>query len=128
MKKEIIVKLGDDREVVVRKLALREYADLLKTLDGLPKSLSELDATSNDDILSNLPSIVAVALPEVIKIIAFASKLTEEEVDELGLDEAVELLAAIIEVNQISKVAEKVKKLLARRQAAPKTATGSIAQ
>jgi hypothetical protein len=103
-------------------LPLRKIAEVFKVLQDLPKIFNErfadqdLSKIPNDQIVAMLPSIIGDALPEVAKLIAVATPLEENEVlDELGLNEAIELLVAIFQVNDFSKVVDNVKKLTARR-------------
>jgi hypothetical protein len=110
------------KDIVVEKLPLRKIAEVFKVLQDLPKIFNErfadqdLSKIPNDQIVAMLPSIIGDALPEVAKLIAVATPLEENEVlDELGLNEAIELLVAIFQVNDFSKVVDNVKKLTARR-------------
>lgn len=116
MKKEITVKISD-RSITVRKLPLSKYSELLAALETLPQQLADFDGKSNEELLANLPKIISVALPEVVKVIAVAAEMEPEEVDELSLDEVVDLMIAIVEVNRIAEVAANIKKLLARKPA-----------
>lgn len=126
MKKEITVEL-EDRSVVVRKLPLRKYADVLRAIETLPQGMKDFDKKSEDELFSDLPKMIADSFPQFLKVIAVATDLTEDEIDDAGLDGATELVMAIIEVNQITKVAKNIKKLLARRREQPQP-TGSTAQ
>lgn len=111
--KTIKIKL-DGLEVEVKKLPLGKYAELLGALDELPKHLSGFDTKSTDALMAELPKLIAVALPDVIKIISIATDLTPEQVAELGLDDVVKIITALIEVNNYREVFENIKKLTAR--------------
>ena len=111
--KEIEVKL-DDRTVVVKKLPLGRYAELLKALKKLPENLGGLDKMKEDEIFRKLPTLIAGALPDCIDMLAIATPLTVDELNTLGLDEAVELFLAVIKVNNYQDIYGKVKKALAQ--------------
>lgn len=111
--KTIKLKL-DSIEVEVKKLPLGKYAELLGALDELPKSLAGIDTQSTDAIMAQLPKIIAVAFPEVVKVLCIATDLTVEEVNGLGLDEVVKIVTALIEVNNYKEVFANIKKLTAR--------------
>lgn len=117
---------GED--IVISKLPLRKISEVFKALENLPKTFTDkfegqdLTAISNDQIVTLLPDIIADALPEVAKLIAVATPLKEDQVlDELGLSDAVEVLVAIFEVNDFSKVVDNIKKLVARKPLNVKT-------
>lgn len=106
----------------MRKMALGDYAGVLRALDKLPKAIAEITKRddkdiTNDYILSILPQLLADHLDELAAILATATDRDAEFfTKELDLAEAVEVFAAIFELNDYSKVATVVKKLMAARQ------------
>lgn len=115
MNKETIV-IINDRKVVVKKMPLGKYAEVFSALRELPKHLSKIDETSNEEWIEQIPNLISVALPEVAKIVSVASGVPAKELEEeVGLSEFTELVIAIIEVNDVEKVIENVKKLLVRK-------------
>lgn len=111
--KSITVKL-DDRELEVKKLPLGKYGELLAAVQELPKTLGGLEGISNDQIFEKLPLLISKSLPDVIGILTIATDLKKEEIEMMGLDEAIKVVVAIIEVNNYRDVFENVKKVLAR--------------
>lgn len=111
----VTIVLEDDRKVVVSKLPLKKYVDVFNAIGKLPEQLDQIAGKSNQEIFTELPSLIATFLPEVARILSVATGLKEEEIMELGLDEATELFVAVIEVNNISKVTDNIKKLTARQ-------------
>lgn len=105
----------ENKTIEVKKLPLGKYAELLKALDELPKVLSGLDGFTNSEMLEALPKIIAQSYPDFKKIFAIATPLKEEEIDELGLDEAVDIVIAIIEANNYKHIFEKIKNLTAQQ-------------
>lgn len=103
-----------NKEIEIKKLPLGKYADLLKALKTLPTQLGNLAGQSNDEIFAKLPFLIGESLPDVLEIIRIGTDLSEEEVQNLGLDEAIECLMAIAKVNRFGEVWEKVKKGIAR--------------
>lgn len=110
-----IVKL-DNKSITVSKLPLGKYAELLKALKDMPEHLQGLDNLDNKKILDVLPTMLTQSLPDVIKILTITTPLTESEIIELGLDEVVKVVKAVIEVNNYMEVWSTVKKALAQRQ------------
>lgn len=122
MNKSSITLKINGKDVVIEKLPLRRIAEVFKALEKLPAKFvdkfggTELTSIPNDKVLEMLPEIIGDSLPEIAKLISVASPLSEEEVlDEIGLSEAIEVLTAIFQVNDFSKVVDNVKKLLARK-------------
>lgn len=110
-----IVKL-DSKSITVSKLPLGKYAELLKALKDMPEHLQGLDNLDNKKILDVLPTMLTQSLPDVIKILTITTPLTESEIIELGLDEVVKVVKAVIEVNNYMEVWSTVKKAIAQRQ------------
>lgn len=113
MTNSIKVKL-DIRELEVKKLPLGKYAELLKAVHELPKNLGGLDKMTNDQLFEKLPFLIATSLPDLMGILAIATDLKAEEINEMGLDEAVKVIVAVIEVNNYRNVFENIKKVVAR--------------
>lgn len=115
--KSITIQL-DDKQVVIQKLPLRKIAEVFKALEKLPSKFADIDFKNidNNELMGMLPGMIGDVLPEVAKLISIATPLTEEQVlDELGLAEVIEVLTAMFEVNDFSKVVDNVKKLMARK-------------
>lgn len=110
--KTITVNL-EDREVEVSKLPIGEYADLLKAIKNLPKHFNNLENLKIDDIVLMLPEIAGDSMPDLINIVAIATKLPADEVGKMGLDEIIKLVEAVYQVNNFAGVIEVLKKALA---------------
>lgn len=100
----------DNKTVVIEKMPLGRYAEVLTLLNQLPEKIGGLDNLTSDEILRKLPSIIATSLPEVVNILSVATGLTIEEVNALGLDEVVRLAIAVYEVNNYRDIIERIKK------------------
>jgi uncharacterized radical SAM superfamily protein len=108
------ITLASKKELVINKLPLKKYVDLLKSLQELPKHLGALQGLTNEEIFAKLPDLVANALPDVVRVICVATDLTEDEVYEMGLDEVVNVFLGIIEENKYVDVYNKIKKAVAQ--------------
>lgn len=108
---EATIKL-DIGTIKVQKLPLKKYSELLKMLQTIPTKLVGLKSAETTEIIRNLPLIVAESLPEVINILCFASSLTPEQAEDerFGLDDAVQIVIAILEVNNYTGIYERLKK------------------
>lgn len=103
------------RDVVVTEVPLGKYVELLKSLDELPKYLDKLDGLKNEEIISQLPTIIAACINDFIKIIVVCTDLKAEELNtEVGIKGTTELVLAIVEVNDYSAAWDNIKKVLAR--------------
>ncbi len=94
----------------VYKLRLSEYALVFDKLQKLPALLSEFTEVSNAAILSALPRLVATALPEVLEILAIATRKTVAELDEtMSPATAVHCVKALFTVNDFFGLWEEMK-------------------
>ncbi|MFW5916452.1 MAG: hypothetical protein ACOCTM_03160 [Bacteroidota bacterium] len=115
--------------VTVIKAPLGDYkrlSDCLKNLlNLLPEVLAEKGLESKEefenyfnqmttrDAIMLLPDMMGAAFDEVIKLLSLGTDAEVEELKEkVGIDEAMELFEAIIEVNKLIKVVEKGKNLM----------------
>lgn len=120
-----------DKEVTIKKLPLGKYAELIKSIDkelpDLFKQFEGLDLDDNEGMLKALPEIITGALPQFAKILSIATyyrnddrklvlQLTAEDIEEeVGLDEAMDILVAAWEVNNLKKLADKAKKWMPKK-------------
>lgn len=114
------------RTIKVKKAPLgkwKQLTDNVKVLfDLLPEVLEEkgienpqeyMMQMSEKEIISYLPDMFRVATDEVIDILSLGTGVDIETLEkEVGIDEAVELFEAVVEVNNLVKVVEKGKNLM----------------
>lgn len=109
--------LTDAKDVEVGLLPLRAYGELLKALQGTFKTLvNEFDGAETDDLAEKIPMLIADNLEEAAKIIEIGTKgqvTSDELLDKRGLADAIELLTAIIEENDVEGIVGSVKKATA---------------
>lgn len=110
--KQITVNI-DGQKVIVSELPIGKYAELIKALKQLPKHLAGFDQLNNDQIIEKLPEIITDSLPEFLDILAIATPLTKEQLQELGLAKIVKLVMAVMEVNEYKEIYDSIKKVLA---------------
>jgi hypothetical protein len=112
----------DDGDVVVRRLPLRDYAELLRAFKKLPGNLGQfIDGTdakvfkesSTKDLIESMLPLFADAWGDLCAILAVPTDKDEEFIAELDGADAIEVLVAILELNNYKKIAAAVKKLLA---------------
>ena len=111
-------------EVVVRKLALGDYAALLRALKKLPTEIGKFvqgnsaDALSDNEVLfSNLPAIIADAIPEFAEVLAVASDKDPQFYLEGDLADAIEVFAAALQLNVYTRITATLKKMTVRKPA-----------
>ena len=84
--KTIVVQL-DSGPVDVKKLPLGKYALLLQELQKLPEILEKLTSFESDEILQQLPSMLATSWSDIIGIMSIATGVDKKELEEdIGLD------------------------------------------
>ena len=125
----VSTELGD---VVVHKMPLNDYAELLRALDKLPEHIGKLvndkggKELDRSELLMMLPSLAADSLGELAAVLAVPTDKDAEFILKLDPADMLELLDQILEVNQFERIVAAVKKMLARRSGkakAPANAT-----
>lgn len=137
---EVNVSLGNsiivsvnDRKIPVKKLGLIKYVSMTRTVKSLIsvglellRKLLQFQNGANDEveeiptheranfIASVLTETLEQNLMEVIKLIDLCVDDLEFDYicDEVGLDDAIKLLKAIVEVNKLEKIGEEIKNML----------------
>lgn len=96
------------KKITVKKLSLRKISQLFEQLKSLPKELTTIDKMSNEQILESLPMMLAGIMPSIAGVIVTAiddSEVNEEFLlDACGLDDNLEIIKAVLEVNNIDKI------------------------
>ena len=115
------VKFMDGSEIIVNKLPLGKYAQLLIALKNMPtevmSELSNIDAQSEDNAIQGIFGLVGTAWAQVLDIISIGSGIDKDRIENdpiIGLDGGVELLVAIIEVNNLAVVIGNLKNVFNR--------------
>lgn len=111
--------------VVVKKLAMGDYAELLRAFKKLPGEVAKFmgdneseDLKNNDTWIIGLPTIIADALPEFCAVLAVASdKDADFHLNELDLADNIDVFAAALELNDYKRVIAAVKKIMAPSKA-----------
>jgi hypothetical protein len=114
----VSTELGD---VVVHKMPLNDYAELLRALDKLPEHIGKLvdekggKELDRSQLLMLLPSLAADSLGELAAVMAVPTDKDAAFILQLDPADTLELLDSILEVNQFERIVAAVKKMLARR-------------
>ena len=122
--KTLTIKIND-KEVIIKKLALGRYAEVLGALDKLPEKLGGFDALTPEKVMAALPKMISESFPELVQIVSIASGIPENELaEEYGLDDTTILLKGIFEVNDFNLVKKNIRGLF-QKQEVVEVKTGS---
>ncbi len=110
-------------EIIIAKLPIGRYAELLAAIQELPKKFKGFTELKTEEIVAIIPQLIGECLPDVLRIIQVSTTLEMEQINALGLSEVVEILVTIFEVNNYQKVFEQIKKVVAHQQAVPEIKT-----
>ena len=110
--------------VVVKKLAMQDYAELLRALKKLPAALGDFIGGNSKEELQDtaklgevLPTIIADAVPEFCAVLAVCTdKDAEFHLKELDLADNVDVFAAALQLNDYQRIIAAVKKIMAPSQ------------
>jgi hypothetical protein len=110
-------------KVTVNKLPIGKIAKLIEGFKDLPPEIkgafSSWDAETRDAdfLFEHVPMLMTVSINKVSTFVVDASnskELTEKLLlEDLGMDDTVDLIEAILEVNNIRGIIDKVKKMFA---------------
>lgn len=99
----------------IYKLKMSEYAQVFDKLREIPAMLGGLNLESPASMLAALPKLVSTALPEVMDVLAVATRKTKEEIDEeMEPKTAIKCLKAMLEINDFLGVWEEINGMLPR--------------
>ncbi|MGM0815288.1 MAG: hypothetical protein ACQEUO_07165 [Bacillota bacterium] len=103
-----------DKTVQVPKLTPVKWKALFEVVDRLPHLfITVLSTSGQDDFASTLVAAAKLAMDEVAKIVAVLSGLDEDYVlENVGTDEIIDFLIAVVEKNRLQSVAKNLKSLL----------------
>lgn len=88
---------------------MSEYAQVFDKLQNLPALIGGLNLESSASMLAALPKLVATALPEVMDVLAVATRTSKEEIDEkMEPKTAIKCLKAMLEINDFLGVWEEI--------------------
>lgn len=114
---KIIGVSGNEYAFTVSKLPLGKVINLLNTVEKLPKEIADIDKMNESEILQNIAQLVALALPKFVGVIAEAiddESITQDVLlDEFGFDDIFEVIFTILEVNNVVKIFQTIKKMQA---------------
>ena len=123
----VVFKDGQEKKekIEVRKAGLGKWKLIIDNLKRVENLLPEvvksrgyedpnqfIDNLTPADLIGLIPQALSFALDEIIEVLSLGTGVDKEFLEEhVGPDEAVELFTAIVEVNNLYKVAEVGKKL-----------------
>jgi hypothetical protein len=104
----------NDREVLVEKKGLLDWAEVASRFDNFLGSIfNNMDSMTEQNWTERLPKLIAENLPVVIDILEIGTPVPREELEHnLGLDEAIDLIIAMVELNNLLTLSDKAKNLL----------------
>lgn len=96
------------KKITVKKLSLRKIISLIKQLKSFPKEITMIDEMKSDEIMEKLPMLLATILPSIAGIVVEAvgeDQISEDFLlDECGIDDNLDLINALLEVNNLGKI------------------------
>lgn len=112
----------DQGDVVVHKMPLGDYGQILRVLDALPdtikkfvgdKTEAELKAMTYTDLLDFLPTLLADSWPDVVALISVPTDKDADFLAKVDGPDAFDIIVAILQLNDFMRIAASIKKLQA---------------
>lgn len=117
------IKLSNDLVLIISKKPIGKIIKLLKEIQKLPPELSKIGNNPTDDVVEQLPMILATSMDSAADIIVKAvdqPNFTKEVLEaELGLEDVLLIVQTFLEVNNVSGILEQIKKVQATVKPAP---------
>lgn len=116
MNKTKIIKIND-KEVTIKKMAVGQFAKLMLAIENLPNiilnnfSLEEAQVMDINSLLVKLPNVLAHSQDELFKVVEVASGIKKKEIEQLDYEEFLDVITAILELNNFNAIVNKVKNL-----------------
>lgn len=108
--------------VKVHKMPLKDYAELLRAFKNLPQMIAkftdsgtELKDMSDLETLDLIRDMLIDSWDDLIAIVAVPTDQDAETLGKLDGTDSIEVIDAILELNDIPRIIAAVKKILARR-------------
>lgn len=104
--------------VLVKKLALYDYAEFFRALKKLPAEIGKMGQIDKDNALAVLPEVLAESYGDFIAVLAVVTDKDEEffKSPDIDLADALEIVEAGLRLNDYNKIVSSVKKIMAQRQ------------
>lgn len=117
MKPTTTVILADGKELTLELLPLRSFGELLLALqDTVIDIFNQFQELNEDQILERLPQLIADNIDDVAKIIEIGTRgaiTAKEAADERGLADAITIITALLQVNDVKQIVGAIKKAIA---------------
>lgn len=104
--------------VVIRKLKVGEYVEILRELKTIPAKIGEIigmDNFNNQKLVELAPAIIDDFFPEICKIFAKSSDKDEQFYAACYPDELVDIFVELYLLNDFTKIGDSIKKITARK-------------
>ncbi len=104
----------NDKILLIKKLPLGKYAELLKAFEQLPQYAEKWSGTV-DETIKNLPYLVQNCADDLFRVINIVTDAPVDEIkNEWGLSDLTVVIEAVYETNEYASVYNRIKKMTAR--------------
>jgi hypothetical protein len=107
------------------KCLLSDYAELLRALDKLPEQLGKLTDKNKDfkdlktvEVLKMVPTFLADSWQDIVALLAVPTDKDAAFLAKIDGADAIDVIDAILELNDFARIQTAIKKILARRNQA----------
>lgn len=108
----IVTDEGEEKVFKIKKMPLGRYAQAMEELEKIPGLVGQLTNMETEDIFKQLPKMLATSFGDVVGVLSVATKIEKEFLqEEVDLEEAVDLVQAVIEVNNFFALGRKLGEL-----------------
>lgn len=116
MKKTKTITLNE-QEYTIKKIPVGKFAQLMLAVDKLPSIVmntlegEDLQNMNQQQLMMKVPRLLASSQDEIFNLVSVASGVEAKEMADFDIEEFIQLIEAIIEVNNVSAIVERVQGL-----------------
>lgn len=105
-----------EQKITIKKLPIRKFAEVVAELKQIPVGLmkfAENKTATQEDLIVEFTKVLINGVPELASVISKAidGALTSDQILDLYADEVLELVGAVIKINNIAGIIESAKKI-----------------
>lgn len=114
MKDSKTIKINGEK-VEIKKIPLKRFSDLIKAVRNLPMIIIENfqgEELTEEAIIQKVPELIGLIDDDIINCVSVASGIEKEILEEVGIDEFLVVVNAVLEINNIQAIVGEVKNSL----------------
>lgn len=103
---------GEEKIFKIKKMPLGRYAEAIEELERIPGLVGQFTNMETEEVFKQLPKIISTSWMDIVGLLSVATKIDKEFLEEeVDLDEGIDLVQAVIEVNNFFGLGRKLSEM-----------------